>query len=98
MAGTRPIGANLAASVASASWWAHAHHPRLSLVSAPPGVDAGPEPVPGLGPGARHDEMATAVPPVHLYQPTYVSAHGDAHGHDGGATGAAPGISPSPHY
>src|SRR4051812_24856520 len=29
------------------------------------GVDAGPEPVPGLVPGARHDVVATTVPPAH---------------------------------
>src|SRR4051794_1979657 len=55
---------NVAARVASASWWAQAHHPRLSLASTPPGGDAGPEPVPGLVPGARHDLMAATVPPA----------------------------------
>src|SRR4051794_8040602 len=52
MAGSRPIGANIAVVVAPASWWAKhvpgegrgAHHPRLSLVSTPPGVDVGPAP------------------------------------------------------
>src|SRR3954449_12059956 len=29
------------------------------------GIDAGPGPVFGPGPDARHDEMATAVPPAH---------------------------------
>src|SRR4051812_11313768 len=35
------------------------------------GVDAGPEPLPWLGPGARHDDVATAKSPAH-----YVSACG----------------------
>src|SRR3954462_14858951 len=84
MAGRVRIGANLAAPVAPSSWWAKhvpgegrgAHHPRLSLVSTPPGVDAGPEPVPGLVPGARHDVAATTVPPAR-----YVSAYAARPGH-----------------
>src|SRR4051794_41331344 len=84
MAGSRPIGANIAVVVAPASWWAKhiagegrgAHHPRLSLVSTPPGVDAGPEPVPGLVPGARHDVAATTVLPAN-----YVGAYAACPGH-----------------
>src|SRR3954463_3502261 len=52
--------------------------PTPLAVSTPPGVDAGPEPVPGLGPGARHDVVETTVPPAH-----YVSAYADKPGHDG---------------
>src|SRR5690348_12791011 len=66
---------NLAVSVASTSWWAKhvpgegqgAHHPRLSAVSTPPGVDAGPP---------RHDVVATTVPPA-----DQVSAHSACPGH-----------------
>src|SRR4051794_28507130 len=35
-----------------------AHHPRLLPDAAPQGVDGGPEPVPGLDPGSRHDGKA----------------------------------------
>src|SRR3954462_8473371 len=55
-----------------------------SLVSTPPGVDAGPEPVPGLVPGARHDVVETTVQPA-----PYVSTCKDTSGHDGEATGMA---------
>src|SRR4051794_39291959 len=70
MARTSRIGANIATVVALSSWWAkhvpgegrRAHHPRLAAISTPPGMDARPEPVPGLVPGARHDAVATTVP------------------------------------
>src|SRR4051794_9028408 len=83
MTRTSRIGANIAVVVAPSSWWAKhvpgegrgAHHPRLSAGSTPPGLDAGPEPVPGLVPGARHDAAATTVPPA-----CYVSAYADKPG------------------
>jgi len=45
----------------SSSWPAQAGHPRLTVLIAAEGVDGGPEPVPGLIPGSRHDDKATTV-------------------------------------
>src|SRR5690242_10290891 len=53
--GSPNIGTNQGEKITTSQ----AHHPRLSAVYTPPGVDAGPEPVPGLVPGTRHDEVAT---------------------------------------
>src|SRR3954451_2680608 len=63
-------------------------YPCLSAVSTPPGVDAGPEPVPGLVPGARHDVAATTVPPAR-----YVSAYAAPPGPPIPSLGGA-GVSP----
>jgi hypothetical protein len=42
--------------VASSSWRPQGRHLRLFPDAAPQGVDGGPEPVPGLDPGASHDD------------------------------------------
>src|SRR5690348_12120354 len=42
---------------------AQAGHPRLAVLLSAEGVDGGPEPVPGLVPGSRHDDRSTTARP-----------------------------------
>jgi hypothetical protein len=42
--------------VATTSWWAQAHHPRLLPLPAPHGVDGHSRPLSGPVQGSRHDE------------------------------------------
>ena len=71
MAGRVPIGANLATPVASPSWWAQAHHPRLAVLIPPKAWMPGRSLCPGL---SRVPGMTRWQRPRPISR--YVSAYG----------------------